>query len=747
MNYRTSSFLLFFILLSNVVPAQKLYTIKGKVSDQNDDSPLIGVSVVVSEAKLGGITDIDGKFIIINVPKGIYQVRFSYIGHSTVLAKVIVPSKDSQELNIKLTETAIHLNDVVITGNPFLIEDKDIVKPLVTLGNLDLDIVRNNSIGEMLNFQPGVSVISNGTAVSRPVIRGFGSNRVIILEDGLRMGDLSASSSDHSITEDGSSPDRIEIVRGASSLLYTNSSPGGVINIITDLIPTNIPSKLSGSISLGGSSISDQKFGNTELFYGSGRTSYEAGAFYRSGNSYRSPSGERVSNSDLSSKGLRGGVSFHPEWGTFGVGLNNIKNLYGIPYNQKGNDEEGPVFIDMMKTDYKAFLQIDTISSIFPQISIKTGFENYNHSEISRITQTAGSKFSLSTFTGDIFIKHNLFSSSPLVNSAIGFWGLNQKYKVRGEEALTPDADLSSAAIYLFEQFNFHPLDLQGALRYEFNSVKMPESVLSDSLFPAVKKTFNTFSSSLSLAYTIFENFSVFANVSNQLRTPTIEEMGSFSIHAALASFDIGSRNLKTENNYGFETGFRINEKKFFIELNAYYNLINNYIFRNPSSLFYENGNFNNYSGLPVFTYSQTNAEIFGAEFKGIIDLAEGFSTTITTDYVRGKYQDLDKNLPQIPPFRLSIEPKYVKDFYWFGLIWKGASAQRSIAENETMTKGYGVIDIYAGIKLFTGNLIHQFDFKTENVTNLEYREHLSALKNFAPMPGRNFLLTYKLLF
>ena len=646
-----------------------------------------------------------------------------------------------------MTETAIHLNDVVITGNPFLIEDKTIAKPLVSLSRLDLDLVRNNSLGEMLNYQTGVSMVSNGVAVSRPVIRGFGSSRILILEDGLRMGDLSGSSSDHSVSEDGSNPDKIEIVRGPSALLYSGSSPGGVINIITDLIPSTIPDKLMGSLSMGGNYVSDQKVGNAELFYGEGRMSYEAGAFYRKGNDYRAPSSERIMNSSLETKGFRAGLSFQPMWGIAGHGINKMKSVYGIPFNKVTDDEEGPVYLDMNKTDYRVATQIDSVSSLLPQISFKGGFQDYSHKEISRLTQQTGSRFTLKSVTGDLFIKHKLFGNAENINGGLGVWGINQKYTVRGDEALTPDADNTAIAIYLFEQIALTPFNLEGALRFEQNKVSMPPAILTDSLFPGTNKSFTSVSAALGISYNLTDELSLMANLTNTNRAPGVEELSSYAVHAALASFDVGNRNLTLERDYAIDGGIRFTGEKFYLEINSYYNMIDNYIFRNPTGLFYNSEGFNSELGVPVYQYIQSKVEIYGAELKSILDITEGLSVTLSSDFVRGKYRSSDQNLPLIPPFRFSIEPKYIKHEYWAGLTFRASAEQNKVALNETPTKGYGIIDVFGGVKLLTGSLIHQFDLKIENLLNKDYREHLSVLKSFAPMPGRNFLVTYKLLF
>ena len=148
-----------------------------------------------------------------NIPKGIYTIKVSLIGHKTFRMHIKVPSDESENLTIKMDDGSVDMKEIVVTSNPFAGNPKDISQSTLSISNLDMQIKKGASIGETLNFQPGISVRSNGTATYRPVIRGFSNNRILILENGLRMGDLSNSSDDHSVSSDGSNAEKIEVVR------------------------------------------------------------------------------------------------------------------------------------------------------------------------------------------------------------------------------------------------------------------------------------------------------------------------------------------------------------------------------------------------------------------------------------------------------------------------------------------------------------------------------------------------------
>ncbi|OGU46765.1 MAG: hypothetical protein A2000_02815 [Ignavibacteria bacterium GWB2_36_8] len=238
------------VLFSNKILTQTRQNVTGRVIDFHDSSPLPGVNILLVELRLGAATDGKGNFIFKNIPDGNYTIRASFVGHQTVVEKITVPLE--KDVEIEMIESAIDLKEITVTGNPLETDPKNIAQTTLLLSKLDLQVKRKSTLGETLNFQPGISIRSNGTATSYPVIRGFSNNRVLILEDGLRIGDLSNASDDHGISGDGSTPEKIEVLRGPASLLYGSNAIGGVVNIITDIIPQSVPQFFDGSIIIEG---------------------------------------------------------------------------------------------------------------------------------------------------------------------------------------------------------------------------------------------------------------------------------------------------------------------------------------------------------------------------------------------------------------------------------------------------------------------------------------------------------------
>ncbi|MBU2443995.1 MAG: TonB-dependent receptor [Bacteroidetes bacterium] len=744
-------FVIIFIILVNLSLAQSDYhSISGKVVERHDGSPLIGVNIFIQELKLGSVTNADGNFVFKKIKSGTYTLVFSFVGHQKVIREIVVPSNESKNIFIEMIEVSINIGEVLVTGNPLLDDTKKISQSFISMSGLDLQIHRSSTIAKTLGSQPGIAIRSNGIATSRPVIRGFSDSRVLVLEDGLRMGDLSNSSDDHGVTADGNSAERIEILRGPASLLYGSNAIGGVVNILTDKIPSSVPQEFNGDIYLEGATVNSQYLGNLHLHYGIDKFSFHSNILKRKANDYRVPTGEKILNSGFENFGFNFGTAFHPVWGVMGLNISSDDFTYGIPTQ----DIDEAVKLTMKKKQLKFLSEIHSLGPLIQSLSLKTGFQDYHHEEIpsgDTHEEEHHSEFGLQTLSADLSIRHKKFFNN--INGVIGVWGMKQKYSVTGEEAFTPNADYTSLAFYFLEKIQFGGLNIQVGTRYETNQIQIPETILSDSLLPAESKSFKSFSGSVGLVYELSERVSFFSNLANAFRAPTIEELSSFAIHEATGSFDIGNRKLNKENSIGFDFGLRFQNHTYSAEITGYYNDIQNYIFKKPANLFFSrdtlNGRmigFNSVKGVPVFEYTQSDAVIYGIETKSIFEVTNSLTTTFILDYIRGYKRD-GSNLPQIPPMRLSLELRYTKDTYWFGLQIKTASDQKQIADEESETKGYGILDIYGGYKLFTGKLAHIFGIKIENVFDKAYSDHLSAIKNFALMPGRNISLNYKFLF
>ena len=758
---RLISVFIFFILASAAVFAQ-MNSIKGKVLDEKDNSPLLGVNILVEELKTGTTTDTNGDFTIQNVPAGNYRLRFSYIGHKTVTVNLEIPSKD--ELIVLLKEGSVDLNEIVVTGNPFAVNTKELSQSILSLSNLDMQIRRSSTIAQTLNFQPGISMRSNGIAASRPVIRGFSNNRVLILENGLRMGDLSNTSDDHGVSSDGSSAERLEVLRGPASLLYGSNALGGVINIITEAIPRYIPARIEGNINISSAIVNKEFAGSADMHYGIDKFAFHGNYFRRNSSNYMGGNGVEVENSAQFADGYQFGISFIPSYGLGGLSYSSFSTKYGIPVKaeegftgeeeddhdeEHGHAHDAPIDIEMNKQEFRIMLESSKLGSVFNSFSLKAGYQDYDHKEILKESGEVETSFGLKTYSADLSFNHKPFFKN--LQGVFGIYLFNQNYTVEGEEAFTPNAYYFGIAGYFVEQLKIGRFNLQFGARFERNSIKIPESVISEQFFPAEEKDYNSLSASLGIVYNLTEEISFFSNFANAFRSPTIEELASYSIHAATGTFDIGNRRLSNEKNIGIDAGFRLRKYHHLVELSAYYNVMHDYIFRSPTGIYYNPEDFipinDNGTGIPVFQYLQSDATLFGFELKAQYEITRFVSVTAIMDYVRGKQNDDSSNLPQMPPFRFSIEPRYSDDDFWLGLNWKLVADQNLVAAYETPSKGYGLIDIYVGTKILSRNNYHIVNLRAENILNQSYRDHLSSIKGFAFMPGRNIRLSYKFLF
>ena len=742
-------FVLFIFLKVSVTFPQQVFTMEGKILDEHNHEPLIGVNVFLKELKIFVESDENGIFRFSKLSGGNYTLISSLTGHKEKITKISVPLKET--LFIEMTEQIINLNETIVTGNPFALDLKELSQAAISLSQLDLQIKRSSTLAQSLDFQPGVSMRSNGTATSRPVIRGFSNNMILMLEDGLRMGDLSSASDDHGISDDGSEPEKIEIIRGPASLLYGNNAIGGVVNVITDAIPLTIPQQLNGHFLAEGSSGNNQYLSNLHLNYGYRLLSFHGNIYKRKAGDYNVPSGEKTFNSFFETFGGQTGVSIHPDWGIAGFSISSFHNKYGLP---APIGSTSAAYIDMKKSELKFLTDINVENYFLSSLNFKGSYQNYRHNEIDKFTGIVGTSFNLESTNIDISAKHLPFFQN--MNGIFGFSASYQKYKILGSEAITPNTNSLTAAVYIFEQIKWDKLNLSFGARTEINKLNISQAILTDSVFEGQKKYFSTLSGSLGMVYSLTNEASIFLNVAKAFRSPSTDELSSYGIHEAANSFDVGNINLSQENNTGVDIGFRMNNDEFSSEVTGYFNSIDNYISRMPQSFFYSEDinassnsliGFNDSTGYRVKKYLNQKAIFYGFESKITFKLADRISTTIITDFVRAKNNETNENLPQIPPFRFSYETRYTVDQYWIGLNAKTAAAQKNIALHETPTAGYFLLDLYGGIKFFSGRFAHIISCKIENALNREYKDHLSAIKEFTFMPGRNISLSYKFLF
>ena len=235
--------LLFMMLLSIPLNAASSgNTLKGIVTDKKG-SPLVGVTVAIPDLKSGAITNDNGHYTINQLPSGKYFVQVRYLGFATITW--LVDMSGTKEENFKMQESILEKNEVVVTGSSIATEERRSVTPIQTIRMKEMRENSYSNIIDAISKLPGVNQVSTGPAISKPVIRGLGLNRVITLNDGIRQ-EGQQWGDEHGIEIDDYEVSHIEILKGPASLAYGSDALAGVVNIVSDeIIPEG---KIKGNI-------------------------------------------------------------------------------------------------------------------------------------------------------------------------------------------------------------------------------------------------------------------------------------------------------------------------------------------------------------------------------------------------------------------------------------------------------------------------------------------------------------------
>ncbi len=257
--------------------------------------------------------------------------------------------------------------------------------------------------------------------------------------------------------------------------------------------------------------------------------------------------------------------------------------------------------------------------------------------------------------------------------------------------------------------------------------------------------TYSNVAGSLGLSVPVAPDVSVTANVSRGFRAPTVEELFANGLHVAVGTFDVGNLTLKPEQSTGLEAGLRAQRAGTFAQLNAYYNMIDQYI--RPVAVGTEDVDGET---VPLVNYQQADAVLYGAEGQVETSLAGHLVGGIMGDFTRAKFADSDDNLPYIPAARLGASLRYDDGRWSAGGELRRVFSQDNVSGDalDVATASYTLLNLSA-TRIFTvrGKTVHSVTLRADNVLDEQYRDATSRIKSFAFNPGRNLSVVYKMLY
>ena len=686
-----------------------------------------------------------------------------------LLVGLLAPGAASAQTPPAVASTNAHATElppVVITATPIPSSLFDLAQPVNVLEDTKLREQLRSTLGETLSRQPGINSTYFGPNASRPIIRGLGGDRIRILQNGLGTMDVSNTSDDHAVAVDPLSLTRIEVVRGPAALMYGPNAIGGVVNQIDNRIPDRmIKDAITGMVEGRFDSPANGKSGSLLVEGGSKHgINYHFDAFRRhAGNvsipglawtpaeqATRGATGprDRLPGSQSISDGATGGASYVWDKGYFGGAFQGYNNDYGAVAEPGVN-----IRLHQRRWDLAgAFLQpIDAIQSI----RWKIGRANYKHTEYD--AGAAGTIFNSDAYNGRLEVLHKEFGR---VEGSLGYEIRQDRLTAIGAEAFLPPNQTGMNSLFAFEEVKWDKLSLQFGGRVDFVGAEA-DAVPGhpNNFFPtANSRSFTTGNGSLGVIYRPVEAYSAAVNFSFSQRAPTTQELYSKGPHTALGTFEIGNPNFNPESNFGIDFSVRRETGHVTGSLGVFYNRFNNFMTLTPST-FNGNANVDDAGNAPapggdsfrVMEYRGLAAEFIGAE--GIITvhlLEEGphrLHVDLKSDYVRARDARSGAALPRISPLRYGAEVGYSQGAFSTSLEAQRVERQSRVSAGELATPGYVMLNAGIAYKLGEGKGAAELSLRGMNLLDQEARNHVSFLKEIAPLPGRGVLVSLRFTF
>lgn len=793
---KKNTFIAVLCIMLQYIQAQT--SLKGTIKAKEDNSVLPGATIYLPELKSGTLSKADGSFEFKSLPKTNTLLQVQLLGYKPVLVKI--NTRDTGLIVIKLEESAVEAQEVVVTGASHLTEIKRNPVPVISIDYKTLTQNTSSNIIDAMIKVPGVSALSTGPNVSKPYIRGLGYNRVLTLFDGVRQ-DGQQWGDEHGIEVDQYLVDHIEVVKGPASLIYGSDALAGVVNLIpANPVPNNT---IKGDVQANYQTNNKQNAesfalaGNENGFVWGLRGSHKQAADYQ--NKYDG----RVFGTKYNENDANIYAGLNKSWGYTHLNFSAYDNVQEIPDGSRDSstrkftrqvDEAGTqqiaaqselnsygiAAIHQRVQHYRLYADNKFIFGR-ARLGIRLGAQQSIRREFSHplATETPGLYLKLNTYSYDI--KFYLPEWKKL-ETTIGVNGMFQENKnpQSATEFVIPDYHSFDAGPFIYLKRSFGKLDIAGGARYDvrvFNNDGLytttdpssgfdtrvsynPNDTTQAQQFTSYNHTFSGFSGSAGATYNFSERFGLKVNIGRGYRAPNIAEISAKGIHPGTGFEQLGDANLKPEFSLQEDIGMFYENRHVSVNAEVFNNIISNYIFNQKlsaasggDSMVIQGG-----AAYPVFKFRQTMTQLYGGEVR--IDIHphpldwlhfENAASMIWATNLGGNgamINDSNKYLPYIPPFHTNSElrAEFRKKRGCFSDIFLKVGYQYFAAQNraflaygtETKTPGYGLFDAGMGASVVNkkGKILFTLGIFGSNLTDVAYQSNMSRLKYFDNYPN-----------
>ncbi len=749
------------------------FTLTGKVLDKVSGKALPGASVYLPEIKKGTIANKEGVFTI-NIEAGAHVLEISYVGYATNVANVQL--QKNLEQNFYLNSSVIEGGNVIVTSFLRATSTRRTPTPVTIIKKEELFRGVSTNLIDALSKVPGVSQISTGPAISKPIIRGLGYNRVVVMNDGIRQ-EGQQWGDEHGIEIDEYNVSRTEVLKVPASLIYGSDALAGVINIISNVpvsegvIKGNVFSNYQTNNRLMGNHF-DLAGNNKGFIWGLNLSTKNAG-------DYKNKYDGNVFNSRFLERNGGGYIGIEKNWGYSQLSFSNFYQNLGVvegDRDENGNflmmkDVNGEVeemIVDaeeekrftpnapMQKIQHTKYTLDNNIKLGNDRLKATFGLQQNQRMEFGNVLDINEKElfFDLKTFNYAI---QYLQAEKNNWKNTFGVNGMQQTNTNRGEAALVPDYTSFDIGAFYYTQKRTEKTSWSGGIRYDQkwmnfinpNQFICPPGMACIALYNPIEsnKQFNNISGAIGVAHDVSEQLTLKFNIARGFRAPNMAEMASYGAHEGTNRFEYGNEALISEKSLQFDAAVEWSNEHMSFAGNVFYNTVSDYIFYQKltavgggDSIIMDHGD-----NLYAFAFRQKDAHLYGAEFN--VDFhphpLDWLHVENSVSLIRGQFKealDGSKNLPGIPSARwlseirieLFKKSKAIRNSF-INLQLDNVFAQNHpfVGYNtETRTPAYTLLNLgystqiqHRNKTLFSVSLVGQ------NITDVAYQHHLNRLK------------------
>jgi iron complex outermembrane receptor protein len=771
----TLIYILTFFLVSNLTAQSSL---TGKITDKVTGEAMSGVSVYVTDLKTGAITGADGTYRIDRLPHTKLWVQVSFVGYKSLIRQIDVAQPVVQDFEMEQSITEI--NEVVVTGLSKAAELKRTPTPISVVSRMALLQNSSTNMIDALASLPGVSQITTGAGISKPVIRGLGYNRVVVVNDGIRQ-EGQQWGDEHGVEVDEYSVNKVEILKGPASLVYGSDAMAGVINLLS--APSLPDGKIEGNL------YSNYQTNNGLIGCSANMAGNISGMIWdvrfsnKMAHAYQNKYDGLVYNSGFKENAFGTMIAINKKWGYSQLTLNayhlrpgivegerdSVSGCFVKPYALNDSTESETIASNSDFYKYSSAIPYQQVrhykavlnnNFVLGEGEMKTtvGFQQNQRQEFGDVLHPNhyGLFFLLNTV--NYGIQYN-FPEIKKWSFSVGANGMWQTSTNKGPEYLVPEYGLTDVGAFAIAKTALGVIDVSGGVRYDIRSEHGKELYLNDDgekasatdadatrHFAAFRSSFSGVSGSLGATWQVSSSVYTKLNFSRGFRAPNIAELGSNGEHEGTLRYEIGSTELKPETSFQVDYALGLTTEHISAEIDLFDNEIDHYIFLRKLNCI--SGGDSTIDNVPVFKFVSGNARLMGGEAR--VDIHPHpfdwlhFENTFSYVSARQNHQsDSSRYLPftPAPKWQTLLKAEADKMNRWLrnGYLQLGMDysfAQKNIFSaygTETTTPSYTLWNAgMGGDFVYKNRTLVSVYLSVTNLMDVAYQSHLSRLK-YAP--------------